>query len=684
MNFLLFCAFGCGLRLLVIQLTITAYFVPPIGAVTTYNTVGLLPMPVITRSQAKLSIGSTFELSAGLPTGSHELSDNSSQFSVSGNVTLPSSPVLSSQLLHCHLKCHPWSRLVLCLHGDDLVVSNGTFFQNSNFEISEISKSSFNYTNHRHNFGSFSTPPMAADCQYSSSSPMASPEQIDINQLFTALSTQITNQTNILQDHIRQNDLSTNTIGPTPSPVFSVSLPIPASSSPLSSSTIPTSSPGLSPTNDVQTQMMMMLTESFSKLSTDLSYKNNDTKSDWPKFSGDSKKFRAWYLAILAQLSLPPWQELYDPTLNDIVAVTSNTNLNGKLYAKLLVSLEGLALQSILSRTHLRANGLLLLQELTQTYKQKNVPEIIAAKTSEFWGNTKCLSSEMVDTYYYRFHELLDDLCDADEPISTKSAMRHFIYTLGPEFETIQNNFCIGNLPSNWFTQEWPALLVLCHDYYNSVKPQGVSKRDLSSETGFDRIAQHKKIRDWFMNPSRFRCDIEAEQKKHPGKCIYHLSNSHTTDECYIKKECDKIVADRKSDASSPSPNASSSGHLHHIKDDIFEDAVSNDFVENIVDESTNDTNNEELIYFARVTNHYLRLVMASPTFVTSRHNMKYPIIADSGANYHMFKENEFFETLHPANGRVYLGDGKTALNIQGIGTVKCKIGNDVLTIDNV
>jgi hypothetical protein len=33
-----------------------------------------------------------------------------------------------------------------------------------------------------------------------------------------------------------------------------------------------------------------MLTESFSKLSTVLSEKS-DTKSDWPKFSGDGKKF---------------------------------------------------------------------------------------------------------------------------------------------------------------------------------------------------------------------------------------------------------------------------------------------------------------------------------------------------------------------------------------------------------
>jgi hypothetical protein len=56
--------------------------------------------------------------------------------------------------------------------------------------------------------------------------------------------------------------------------------------------------------------------------------KMSDVKSDWPKFLGDSKKFRAWYLAIMAQVSLPPWQELYDSTLNDVVNMTSNTVLN--------------------------------------------------------------------------------------------------------------------------------------------------------------------------------------------------------------------------------------------------------------------------------------------------------------------------------------------------------------------
>jgi hypothetical protein len=36
---------------------------------------------------------------------------------------------------------------------------------------------------------------------------------------------------------------------------------------------------------------------------------------------------------------------------------------------------------------------------------------------------------------------------DADEPIATKAAIRQFIFTLGPEFESIQNNFPIDNLP---------------------------------------------------------------------------------------------------------------------------------------------------------------------------------------------------------------------------------------------
>jgi hypothetical protein len=55
-----------------------------------------------------------------------------------------------------------------------------------------------------------------------------------------------------------------------------------------------------------------------------------------------------------------------------------------------------------------------------------------------------------VDQYYDHFHELLDDLQRADEPISTKSAICQFIFMLGSEFEPIQNNFRVKVLPSEW------------------------------------------------------------------------------------------------------------------------------------------------------------------------------------------------------------------------------------------
>jgi hypothetical protein len=42
-----------------------------------------------------------------------------------------------------------------------------------------------------------------------------------------------------------------------------------------------------------------------------------------------------------------------------------------------------------------------------------------------------------------------------------------------------------------------------------------------------------------------------------------------------------------------------------------------------------------------------------------SRHDMLFPVIADSWANYHLFRDRDFFQTLAPATGIVTLDDGK-------------------------
>jgi hypothetical protein len=91
-----------------------------------------------------------------------------------------------------------------------------------------------------------------------------------------------------------------------------------------------------------------------------------------------------------------------------------------------------------------------------------------------------------------------------------------------------------------------------------------------------------------------------------------------------------------------------------------------------------------DLLYFVCISKHYLCL--AKTTMIktpTSRHPMPFPVIADSGANFHMFKEQDFFESMVPAKGSVLLGDGTTRLAIQGVGTVICHVGEHILRLEN-
>jgi len=278
-------------------------------------------------------------------------------------------------------------------------------------------------------------------------------------------------------------------------------------------------------------------------------------------------------------------------------------------------------------------------------YKPKNVPEIVAAKTADFWSKLGRSNSETVDNYYNRFHELLDEINDFRETVPKQDAIRHFLFTLGSDFESIQNSYRIDNLPSSWKTDDWPTLLILCRDYYNSLHPTGPpSKKDSTPGDHIfaskqERVAHQKKIRLWFMNPVKFKKELDTEQKKYVGKCVYHLCDNHPTSSCNVKRECEKLIADNVS----TSQVSSSTGQLRHISEETFEDAVELRSSEADLDEFANDTNEESLHYFACITNHYLCLVRSSNK-MNPRHQMRYPIIADSGANYHMLKDPEFFE----------------------------------------
>jgi hypothetical protein len=127
------------------------------------------------------------------------------------------------------------------------------------------------------------------------------------------------------------------------------------------------------------------------------------------------------------------------------------------------------------------------------------------------------------------------------------------------------------------------------------------------------------------------------------------------------------------------------SGQLKHIIEESFEDAVMDAKSAVMLDILANTTNEDDLLYFVCISNHYLCLVKNSSMLPSiSRHDMQFSVVSDSGANYHMFQDKALLETLSPSSGSVLLGDGKTNLKIQGAGTVRCKIGSIILALHNV
>jgi hypothetical protein len=127
---------------------------------------------------------------------------------------------------------------------------------------------------------------------------------------------------------------------------------------------------------------------------------------------------------------------------------------------------------------------------------------------------------------------------------------------------------------------------------------------------------------------------------KFPDRCLYHLSKSHATEDCHVKKECDRLCATETTTGMA----SVHTGQLCHLTEDTFEVAIAMDDSVDSADSTPNDTNEADLLYFAHVMKHYLHLVRKIPdkTDDIHHHPTSFPIIADSGANFHMFHERNF------------------------------------------
>jgi hypothetical protein len=249
-------------------------------------------------------------------------------------------------------------------------VSNFQNFELSNYHLSRNMRPS------SHNSSVSNNCTMEEDCQKSEDKIVPLLGIADMNALFEAISTKLMSETTKIskevQQVIRANEDFKQAVRDEldelrnlvlhhqgiASQNPSVSSPVSNSPGSLATSCTPVSvqvpvgnsgTPNTTSNQDVQTQMMLMMTKSFSKLSTAFSEGKSDSKSDWPKFSGDNKNFRSWYMGIMTQISLPPWSDLYDCSTHDVVKSTSNIVLNGKLYSKIILALEGTAYKNFVS-----------------------------------------------------------------------------------------------------------------------------------------------------------------------------------------------------------------------------------------------------------------------------------------------------------------------------------------------
>jgi len=349
MTFLLRIAFNCFLRIFIIQWIIPFYFVTTtttstlsdhsiglltldhsIGLPVFHHSFGLHIMPVTTRSMAKRRLPCSSPCTSSL-------------------ICLPcvtDTPVLPT-IIDCHTsinsvmensskKDQKSAVTSLSERDDSSIFSLEDDFEISKFQNFELYYSADSQQHCVHNISQFENCTMESDCvdlNDSNRSAVAikqdSPSDHDgIMQMLQMISNQMVSTTQDLQTRLTaselkftqelqrinlENEMFRQTIREEiQSSLTRTSTPVPQTSVATSSSSQPSASVNLSgsiapsvpsnsssnPPQDLHSQMLSLLTETFSKLTTGAS----ESKSEWPKFNGDSKKFRAWYLAIMAQL----------------------------------------------------------------------------------------------------------------------------------------------------------------------------------------------------------------------------------------------------------------------------------------------------------------------------------------------------------------------------------------------
>ena len=192
------------------------------------------------------------------------------------------------------------------------------------------------------------------------------------------------------------------------------------------------------------------------------------TSSTFPKFGGKSRdEFLKWETNILNILSTDEWSDLYDyPSQDAVSSGHVNPTLNNHLYKNISNQLTGNAKTIMDAKTHLRGDGISLLQALRQTYKATLNNVTLSAKFAELTGGTYFRSAtEDIDTFAARTISIAKDLTDNGWPVTSKILKNSFIMRLGPDFTDIIEKHNTNKLPPEWLSHDLNDLMVPAKDH---------------------------------------------------------------------------------------------------------------------------------------------------------------------------------------------------------------------------
>jgi len=124
------------------------------------------------------------------------------------------------------------------------------------------------------------------------------------------------------------------------------------------------------------------------------------------------------------------------------------------------------------------------------------------------------LLSESIDSYYNRFHELLEDLSDADEPIALKVQFINLFLPWGQNLKQFRIIFAseiyhqLGILQIGQLFFCFVGIITILLNLVLSI----VVFSQNTIEQGFDREAHQKKVKEWFMSPVKFAVKLRLSR----------------------------------------------------------------------------------------------------------------------------------------------------------------------------